>query len=133
MSDVPKVKVPVLDAFVVAMPPSSTIVEFGFALPDRVSLPPEADAVVTVMSALAEPLKRTPADKAVVVMRNDLAEKPSKNRTGHPQIETITSELGNNSQTPTLTRVQLLIYDSIHIFIPTLLSRSGFNVQLHGT
>ena len=117
MSDVPKVKVPVLDAFVVAMPPSSTIVEFGFALPDRVSLPPEADAVVTVMSALAEPLKRTPADKAVVVMRNDLAEKPSKNRTGHPQIETITSEFRNNSQTPTLTREELLIYDKIRIFI----------------
>ena len=117
MSDVPKVKVPVLEAFVVAMPPSSTIVEFGFALPDRVSLPPEADAVVTVMSALAEPLSRTPADKAVVVMRNDLAEKLSKNRTSHPQIETDTSDFGNNSQIPTLTRVQLLIYYLIHIFI----------------
>ena len=75
MSGVPKVKVPVLVAFVVAMPPSSTIVEFRFALPDRESLPPEADAVVTVMSALAPPLKRTPADKAVVVARNDLAAK----------------------------------------------------------
>lgn len=117
MSDVPKVKVPVLDAFVVAMPPSSTIVEFGFALPDRVSLPPKADAVVTVMSALAEPLKRTPADKAVVVMRNDLAEKLSKIRTGHPQIEKNTSEFVNSSQNQTLARVQLLIYDSTHIFI----------------
>ena len=73
--------------------------------------------MVTVMSALAEPLRSTPADKAVVVIRNDLAEKPSKNRTSHPQIETDTSDFGNNSQIPTLARVQLLIYDSIHIFI----------------
>ena len=87
MSDVPKVKVPVLEAFVVAMPPSSTIVEFGFALPDRESLPPEADAVVTVMSALAPPLSTTPADKAVVVTRIDFAAKPSKKRTETPGRE----------------------------------------------
>ena len=105
MSAVPKVNVPVFVAFVVAMPPSSTIVELGFALPDRESLPPEADAVVTVMSALAEPLKRTPADKAVVVMRNDLAEKLSKKRTSHPQIEPTTSEFGSSSHNQTLTRV----------------------------
>jgi hypothetical protein len=105
LSEVPKVKVPVLEAFVVAMPPSSTIVEFGFALPDRVSLPPDADAVVTVMSALAAPLRSMPADNAVVVTSNDLAEKLSNNRTISPRNVKVASDFANNSQNPKLTRV----------------------------
>ena len=96
---------PLLEAVAVAMPPSRTITDPRVAVPDRVSLPPEVDAVVTVIAALAEPLRSMPADKAVVVTRNDLAEELSKNRTGHPRNETVTSDFGSNSQNLTLTRV----------------------------